>query len=197
MPSSSRRPHKRSPIAFPTARPPPERAGRGAPLRGGRRSATSRARRRNRYRASHRRKRHHLQRKVGFGRRHHAPARFSKSTDKFVWSAAVIYIQRNNSLCLMCRFSRSPPKEKKKSERRISPRVIKVAFSLCIYYHKTLFFTRNVYQKRDDDDDTNKRSPKFLFSSRPRAFDDVLGRPFVPFFRQKAPRSRERERERG
>ena len=62
---------------------------------------------------------------------------------------------------------------------------------MCIY-HKTLFFTQNVYQKRDDDD--TKRSPKFLFSSR-RAFD-VLGRPFVPFFRQKAPRSRERERER-
>ena len=63
---------------------------------------------------------------------------------------------------------------------------------------QTLFFTprKNVYTKKKETPlttttPTNKRSPKFRF---PLA---LLGhRPFVPFFRQKAPRSRERERER-
>ena len=54
-------------------------------------------------------------------------------------------------------------------------------------------------KKRDsfDDDNTNKQTlSKISFSSRLCAFDVLGHRPFVPFFRQKAPRSRERERER-
>jgi len=81
------------------------------------------------------------------------------------------------------------PKKKKKSER-IIPRV-KSRFFLVYISQDAFFHSKRLPKKRRR---RHQTLSKISFSSR-RAFD-VLGRPFVPFFRQKAPRSRERERER-
>ena len=122
----------------------------------------------------------------------------------FVWSAAVIYYTKKDSLCLLlCWFSRSAPQRKKRkaNDELLFHTSKKSLFPfLCVSSHRRFFSLlekTSTPKKRDFDDNTNKQTlSKISFSSRLCAFDVLGHRPFVPFFRQKAPRSRERERER-